>query len=705
MKRLISVLLTLCLMLPLAAVMPASAASFAGTFFPSGIAKPERPIADFTWHNRFSNLDDWWMCDFDLYQITPEAMNNLLMEDKIIDGGGGNLSDEYGLYWWNSLVQIDMRVDNGAWMSAVEGEEWDLPSTYSRLTLGTAIGYSSANLFWFGDTDFDLYDFLQPGMVVGGTITNEGEYIERAYFDFDNHSISFRTRYAVSYCEAKDGAEDQVILSPWSDVTTVGKNGNNVVPALPDELEAPVISDLREGPEEEFNVNFQFNNELPASVYPTEIASYISGYGDLGGFYAQMRINNGDWFDVDVVNGAWYSSGVRVVWFDKNDVPYNPGDKLELRVKISGNSYYEEGSPWSNIISIAGAHVKPYISLSGNSWAKNGDDINWTWESNAVPESLSLEVSETGEEDSWTTLKSIGPDAGFTVDYKPEYKDSGRYFRVKGVFEGDEVVYSQAYWTEWSNYPYFTVYPHGATVPSGQSYTVTWDVDREHVSAWLEEYDTDAEDWKTVREDLPKSFTLDGKYDQVGEYRVWVSFDGYEPIYEYFTVNWSGFYFVEQPQGMSVRIGYDAGTAWETSHEPERIEVMRQDDEGEWNVDAELTALIDPNINNDSITVKNDGWDGSLHLKIVAWYEGNDYTSDDFYLEWYYMKGDFDDDKAISVADALSALRIAAKLAAPTNSDIKIGDIDLDGAISVADALAILRVAAKLADQNSLVKE
>ena len=45
MKKIISVLLTLCLMLPLVAVIPASAASFVGTFFPNGIAKPGRPIA------------------------------------------------------------------------------------------------------------------------------------------------------------------------------------------------------------------------------------------------------------------------------------------------------------------------------------------------------------------------------------------------------------------------------------------------------------------------------------------------------------------------------------------------------------------------------------------------------------------------------------------------------------------------------------
>lgn len=79
------------------------------------------------------------------------------------------------------------------------------------------------------------------------------------------------------------------------------------------------------------------------------------------------------------------------------------------------------------------------------------------------------------------------------------------------------------------------------------------------------------------------------------------------------------------------------------------------------------------------------------------------------YYEWYTLSsavkvetktdtlGDMDGDGSISVADALSALRIAAKLARATSSIMKIADVDFDGAITVSDALAILRVAAKLA--------
>lgn len=63
-----------------------------------------------------------------------------------------------------------------------------------------------------------------------------------------------------------------------------------------------------------------------------------------------------------------------------------------------------------------------------------------------------------------------------------------------------------------------------------------------------------------------------------------------------------------------------------------------------------------------------------------------------------YIRGDLDKDGLISVADALAALRVAAKMAEETEEIILIGDADADGKITVSDALAILRVAAKMAD-------
>ncbi|MBO4583823.1 MAG: dockerin type I repeat-containing protein [Clostridia bacterium] len=67
-----------------------------------------------------------------------------------------------------------------------------------------------------------------------------------------------------------------------------------------------------------------------------------------------------------------------------------------------------------------------------------------------------------------------------------------------------------------------------------------------------------------------------------------------------------------------------------------------------------------------------------------------------------FTKGDMDNDGQITVADALRALRIAAKLSNPTEDDMVRGDVDFDGDITVADALKILRVAARLATPESL---
>ncbi len=60
--------------------------------------------------------------------------------------------------------------------------------------------------------------------------------------------------------------------------------------------------------------------------------------------------------------------------------------------------------------------------------------------------------------------------------------------------------------------------------------------------------------------------------------------------------------------------------------------------------------------------------------------------------------GDMDKDGEITVADALAALRIAAKLAEETEEALATGDVDGDGSITVSDALRILRVAAGLAE-------
>ena len=58
--------------------------------------------------------------------------------------------------------------------------------------------------------------------------------------------------------------------------------------------------------------------------------------------------------------------------------------------------------------------------------------------------------------------------------------------------------------------------------------------------------------------------------------------------------------------------------------------------------------------------------------------------------------GDFDADGAVTVSDALTALRIAAQLGEADDVTLAIGDIDGNGKIDVDDALVLLRAAAGL---------
>ena len=66
-------------------------------------------------------------------------------------------------------------------------------------------------------------------------------------------------------------------------------------------------------------------------------------------------------------------------------------------------------------------------------------------------------------------------------------------------------------------------------------------------------------------------------------------------------------------------------------------------------------------------------------------------------------KGDPDNDGEITVGDALTALRIAAKLVAATDEQFEACNVDGDDEITVGDALMILRVAAKLIDESSFI--
>ena len=109
-----------------------------------------------------------------------------------------------------------------------------------------------------------------------------------------------------------------------------------------------------------------------------------------------------------------------------------------------------------------------------------------------------------------------------------------------------------------------------------------------------------------------------------------------------------------------------------------------------WTTSATATLDGEPFAKNGEIT------DVGAHTLIVT----NDnvvITINFTVVDSAFVLGDMDGDGEISVADALSALRIAIKLVEGTQESFRKGDIDADGEITVSDALRILRIAAGIA--------
>lgn len=149
----------------------------------------------------------------------------------------------------------------------------------------------------------------------------------------------------------------------------------------------------------------------------------------------------------------------------------------------------------------------------------------------------------------------------------------------------------------------------------------------------------------------------------------------------------------------TITVNGDVPTQWETG-KPLVLPAATAYDENDGRVEVSVSATC-----GDVILEITDGTciftvPGSYTLKYSAT-DADGHTVEKEYTVEVILgtkKGDLDADGEITVADALAALRIAAKLAQATENDILIGDIDLDGEITVSDALAILRVAAKMAD-------
>ncbi|HQD41507.1 MAG TPA: S-layer homology domain-containing protein [Bacillota bacterium] len=254
--------------------------------------------------------------------------------------------DEYYFFY-----EFDWKINDGPWKF---NKSWDRRGNIS--------------LFEYYETTFDLW----PVCGIINTIAHDDRnsidipifpYVfELDAFDFQNNTYSFRFRYVYEY---PDGDGYSHIVSPWSDVASIGKAS---AAQIPDSLEAPrnLAGELRKY--ENGQPYFHFTCDIPESV--EEANKLVKVWNAL-----DWKIGSGSWA---TESGELLFEEGSYTLFDKMDIdPIDEGGWGEIN--IEENTYYfrmffklqkPDGtivrSPFSNVVEIG----TPAFYSGASSWAE-----------------------------------------------------------------------------------------------------------------------------------------------------------------------------------------------------------------------------------------------------------------------------------------------------------------------------------------------
>ena len=245
-----------------------------------------------------------------------------------------NLMNE-GEYYIN--YEFDWKINDGPWKF---NKSWDRSGDVS--------------LAEYYESTYDLWD-------VQGCLSNIGhdernsidrwvfpESLESDAFDLQNNTYSFRFRYVYEY---DDGDGYSHIVSPWSDVASIGKTS---AAQIPDSLEAPQNLTGELGKWENGQPYFHFTCDIPESVEEANKLTKVWNALD-------WKIGSGSWA---TESGSLPLEKADHMLFDNVDIdPIDEGGWGEINIKE--NTYYfrmffelqkPDGtrvrSPFSNVIEI-----------------------------------------------------------------------------------------------------------------------------------------------------------------------------------------------------------------------------------------------------------------------------------------------------------------------------------------------------------------
>lgn len=331
-------------------------------YFTGGvIQKPKTPYIQYRYDDVWDDVYIWIDKNNDFDKISTDCIKD---PDAFYA--------KYGLECCLIHVQIDAKVDNSKWLSETgwaddyTGTGWDELDYGNWGNTGLFLNHFDSWPDWYNQKTFNSnlmyavnYNFDNPddNGIFKGTATRSGP--EEAYvyhFDTVGHTFYFRYRIGIISQSNSDYSWSDPLLSDWSDVVSIGKDGTQKNLTKNNNPEAPVLSDFtvkKAGTDAQPHNEFNMFVSIPDSVYQDE-KYYVIMHGGFEPVLikTQYRVNGGKWVDTNIGNDAWIYSGYRSANVD----PVKKGDKVEIRSRFRegiNDSYVY--SPWSNIVSVNAA--------------------------------------------------------------------------------------------------------------------------------------------------------------------------------------------------------------------------------------------------------------------------------------------------------------------------------------------------------------
>lgn len=348
-RRMLTALLVLILMVT-SYPMTAFAAAYTP---PASYGAPLNPGVVFNGEDLLEDPTNRW--SFALTVNASDEVRSLVTadvgyEEGVLQSAGYNSMHVY--------VQWDYKIDNGKWRYELPGYDDWAPEHDAGFDAVTGVWATEVNC---SDTDFE--EIFADGLLPGG----------RTYFD--NHTISFRARFDVSFY-SEDSGKSYQYYSPWSSVVSYS---NKQTVQDPDKLinHAPKLltADLKKYSGGEPYL------DMTADKAPADIQTLNSISAGRVFTNVWIRVNGGQWrdmgsylwmkekFEVNALDYAAYfnltTEGMAAAEYDVKfryefDKAYYPA------AGETGTIY----SPFSNVIS----HGAPAFYSKATSWAKDALD-------------------------------------------------------------------------------------------------------------------------------------------------------------------------------------------------------------------------------------------------------------------------------------------------------------------------------------------